>query len=211
MNKILLIGGGGHCKSVIDVIEAERKYDIAGIIDKDLEIGYRILEKYKVIGRDEDLEKLRKECKYAIITVGQIKTPRIRIKLYELLKNLNYELPVIISPLAYVSKYAEIGEGTIVMHNALVNAGAKVGKNCIINNKSLVEHDAVIGNHCHISTAAIINGEVIIGNEVFIGSNCVISNNITIVSNSVIGVGSVINMDIKEPGIYTINSLRKIR
>jgi len=169
--QILLVGGGGHCRAVIDVIEQENKFEIAGIIDKKELIGQKVLNHYEVIGCDDDLEMLFKKYRYAIVTVGQIKSSNIRVKLYMLLKEIGYQLPVIVSPLAYVSKYAQIDEGTIIMHQALVNANAKVGKNCIINTKALVEHDAVIEDFCHISTSAIVNGGVKIKEETFYGSN----------------------------------------
>jgi len=190
-SQILLIGGGGHCKSVIDVIEQEGKFKIAGIIDNNLDIGYGILD-YEVIGRDDDLEKLRKKYSYAFITVGQIKSPDIRIKLFNLLKSLDYELPVIISPLAYVSKYSEIEEGSIIMHHALINANAKIGRNCIINSKALIEHDVVIEDFCHISTGAIINGGVVVRKNSFIGSNSVCKEYIEIKENSFIKAGSLV-------------------
>ena len=85
---------------------------------------------------------LRKKYKYVVIAVGQIRSVVVRKKLFKLLKEMNYSLPTIISPLAYVSKYAKIDEGTVIMHHALVNTDAKVGKNCIINTKALIEHDA---------------------------------------------------------------------
>ncbi|HIP51809.1 MAG TPA: acetyltransferase [Campylobacterales bacterium] len=170
MHKILLVGGGGHCKSVIDVIEQEGKYEIAGIIDKKELLGQEVLA-YKVIACDDDLEVLFKEYKYALVTVGQIKSNALRVKLFNILKKIGYELPVIISPLAYVSKYATIEEGTVVLHHALVNANAKVGVNCIINTKALIEHDVTIEDNTHISTGVIINGGVLVKENTFVGSN----------------------------------------
>ncbi len=168
--EILLIGGGGHCKSVIDVIELEEKYTIAGIIDKKELIGQDVLG-YEVIGCDDDLEKLFKKYKYTIITVGQIKSNSLRVKLFDKVKEIGYKLPVIKSPLAYISKHSSIEEGTIVMHQVLVNINVKIGKNCIINTKALVEHDAIIEDNCHISTATVINGGVIVKENSFVGSN----------------------------------------
>lgn len=170
MHKILLVGGGGHCKSVIDVIEQEGKYAIAGIIDKKELIGQDILG-YKVIACDDDLEVLRETYDYALVTVGQIRSNAIRIKLFNILKALDFNIPTVVSPLAYVSKHAELDEGTVIMHHALVNAHAKVGKNCIINTKALIEHDAIIETHCHISTATVINGGVHVKANSFVGSN----------------------------------------
>jgi len=170
MEKILLIGGGGHCKSVIDVVELQNKYAIAGIIDKKELVGTKVLG-YEVIGCDDDLAELFQKYKNAIVTVGQIRSNEIRVNLFDKLKATGYKLPVIISPLAYVSSHATIEEGSIVMHHALINAGAKVGKNCIINTKALVEHDAMIEEHCHISTGAVVNGGTVVKADTFFGSN----------------------------------------
>ena len=179
MNKIILIGGGGHCKSAIDVIEQEAQFEIAGIVDKPELLGSKILG-YQVIGNDFDLKNLAKKYHYALITVGQIKSASLRIKLFDLAKKSGFLLPCIVSPSAYVSRHSKIGDGTIVMNKATINANAFVGENCIINSKALIEHDCIIGNHCHISTNATINGEVKIESECFIGSNVTTKNNITI-------------------------------
>ncbi|WP_187647910.1 NeuD/PglB/VioB family sugar acetyltransferase [Nitrosophilus labii] len=191
MKEIILIGGGGHCRSVIDVIEMEGKFKIAGIVDNNLEIGDKILG-YEVIGCDDELEKLRKKYDYALVTIGQIKSAEIRIKLFSLLKNLNYNLPVIISPRAYVSKHSFIDEGTVVMHDVLINANAKVGKNCIINSKALIEHDVVIEDNCHISTGATVNGGVVLGKNSFFGSGAIAKEYIKIEENSFIKARSLV-------------------
>jgi len=189
--QIILIGGGGHCKSCIDVIELEGRFQIAGILDVKEKVGQKIL-KYTIIGTDENIPTLVKEKKSFFITVGHIKNPAKRFMLYEKLKKYNIELPVIISPLAHVSKHATIKEGTIIMHQALVGADAIIGVNCIINNKSNVEHDAVIGNHCHISTGAIINGGVKVGSKTFFGSGAISKEYIEIPPDSFIKANSLV-------------------
>jgi len=191
VKNIILIGGGGHCKSVIDVIEQEKKYKISGIIDKPEFLGKKISE-YKVIGDDSDLVSLVKKIKYAIITVGHIKSANLRIKLFKLVKKAGFLLPTIISPISYVSKRSNIGEGTVIMHHAIVNANTFIGDNCIINSKALIEHDCSILNHCHISTNTTINGGVKIGSESFIGSNVTTKDNIQIKENSFIKAGTLI-------------------
>ena len=196
MDKILLIGAGGHARSCIDILEEENQFEIAGLIEKGESISNESLG-YAVIGTDDDLKALRQQYKNALITVGQIKSPKIRIKLYQLLKELDFTLPVIVSPHAYVSKHAQIGEGSIIMHGVIVNANGKIGNNCIINNRALIEHDAVIGDHCHIATGAIINGEVSVGNETFIGSGALTRQAISIGENCVIGAGVVSKNDIE--------------
>ncbi len=170
MKEIILVGGGGHCKSVIDVIELENKYKIIGVIDKKELIGSKVLD-YDVIGCDDDLGNLCRSCKYAVITVGQTNLPTTRISLFEKLVTTGFILPFIVSSRAYISKYAFIGEGTVVMHDVLVNASAKIGRGCIINTKALIEHDAIIEDNCHVSTGAIVNGGVIVKANTFYGSN----------------------------------------
>lgn len=191
--EIILIGGGGHCNSCIDVIEQENKFQIAGVVDAQ-KYGEHVLG-YSVLGGDKDLADLRKTYEYALVTIGQIKTPEIRIKLYQQLILMGFSLPTIISPRAYVSKHAVILDGSIVMHNAVINAQASIGSNCIINTQALIEHDSKIGSHCHISTGAIVNGGVIVGNGVFIGSNAVVRHSVQINDNFFIRAASLFSGD----------------
>ena len=195
MHKIILIGGGGHCKSCIDVIEQAGIFQIAGIVDLPEKLHHKILG-YEIIAADDDLPRLAEEYENFLITLGQIKSPEKRIRLFEKVKELGGRLPVIVSPLAYVSKHACLEEGTIVMHYALVNADAQIGSNCIINTKALIEHDAFIGDHCHIATAAVINGGVKLGSGTFFGSNAVTREYIEIGENSIIGCGAKIAKNI---------------
>lgn len=200
MNNILLVGAGGHAKACIDVIETEGKYSIAGIIDKtDSNDGE--LMGYRVIGNDDDLENLVHDYQKVLVTVGQIKSPSIRIRLFEQLMSLGFKLPVIYSPISYVSKNTSIGDGTIVMHGAVINAASQIGSNCIINNKALIEHDSEIGDHCHISTAAVVNGEVEIGKGTFIGSGAIIHNGIKIGANCVISAGAIIRKSVPDGSV----------
>ena len=192
---ILLIGGG-HCKSCIDVIEQEGRFAIAGIVDKAEKVGEKVLG-YPVIGTDADLPDLVRSFPNVLITLGQLKSPTRRMELFEELQKIRARFPVIQSPLAYVSPHAQIAEGTIVMHHALVNASAKVGANCIINTKALVEHDAIVEDHCHIATAAVINGGVRVGTGTFVGSNAVTREYISIHENSVIGCGTQVTKSIQ--------------
>lgn len=147
---------------------------------------------YEVIGNDDDLYELARKYKYALITVGHLKFPNPRIKLFELVKKSGFILPAIISPRAHISKSVTIDEGTVIMHDALVNPNVRIGKNCIINSKALIEHDSLVGDNCHVSTGAIINGSVKVRENCFIGSNATTSQSITIKAGSFIKAGSVV-------------------
>ena len=193
--QIILIGGGGHCKSCIDVIEQEGKYHIAGIVDVPEKLHQNILG-YEIIGTDEDLLLIAKEYSSFLITIGQIRSANKRILLFNRLRELGALLPTIFSPLSYVSKHATVAKGTIVMHYALVNAGADIGKNCIINTKALIEHDAVIEDHCHIATAAVVNGGVKIKSGTFFGSNAVTRGYVVVGEKSFINCGAKVVRDL---------------
>lgn len=200
--EIILIGGGGHCRSVIDVIEQENRYTISGIIDKDeLSIGADMLG-YKIIGTDRDLETICRSYSYFVITVGQIKTGGERQKLFDSISKKGGKFPVIISPEAYVSKYAVIGDGTVIMHKAVVNSMARIGINCIINTASVIEHDVLIEDHCHISTGAFVNGGSIIRQCSFVGSNSTISQSLTVSESTVLGAGSVLLQNTQPFSLY---------
>jgi len=198
-NNLILVGGGGHCKSVIDVAE-KAGYHILGIIDTPEKIGSSVLD-YNVIGTDTQIEDFVQNAEF-VVTLGQIKEATLRIHLHELIKNAGGNLATIISPLAHVSRYASIGEGTVVMHNSLVNANASIGRGCIINSFANIEHDVIIGNYCHISTGAIVNGNCVIKDSVFIGSNSVIVNGLTITGECIIGAGTLVRKSISRKGTY---------
>lgn len=200
---LILIGGGGHCKSVIEVAESAG-YEIKGILDMPDEVGKEVLPGHKVIGTDDEIPQYVEECDF-VITVGFIKNPALRIKLYNKVKAAGGRLATIIASTAHVSKYAELGEGTVIMHQAFVNAGAKIGDNCIINTFVNIEHDAEIGNQCHISTGTMVNGECKIGENCFIGSQSVCANCIEIASDIIVGAGSVVRKSIRMKGIYAGN------
>lgn len=190
MNKpLILVGGGGHCKSVIDVAESAG-YTILGILDKPEEVGKKVLD-YDIIGVDDDISNYVDKAEF-IITVGFIKNPALRIKLYNKVLEAGGKFATLIASTAHVSKYARLGMGTVVMHQAMINAGAIIGNNVIINTFANIEHDAIIGNQCHISTGSMINGECNVGERVFIGSLSVLSNGIDVGNDTIVGAGTIV-------------------
>jgi sugar O-acyltransferase (sialic acid O-acetyltransferase NeuD family) len=196
MKKPLILIGGGHCMACIDVIERQGLFQIAGIVDTADKIGHCVLN-YRVIASDEQLSELASRFDNFLITLGQIKSPDKRIKLFNILENLGVNLPVVISPHALVSDYAAIGKGTIIMHHSLVNAGAVIGSNCIINSKALIEHNVCIGDHCHVSTGAIVNGDAVVGTGCFVGSGSVVREGVRIGTNNIVSAGTRIMRDIE--------------
>ena len=187
---IVLIGGGGHCKACIDVIETTGKWDILGILDLPERMGEMVLG-YPIVGTDDQVGRFVAEGARFLVCVGQIRTADARRCAYERVKAAGGKLATIVSPLAYVSPSAVIGEGTIVMHRAIVNASASVGDNVIINTMALVEHDATVGSHCHVSTATVLNGGARIGVGSFVGSNAVVIQGAAVPENSFVPAGTL--------------------
>ena len=194
--ELLLIGAGGHCRSCIDLISCIPDFGIAGVVDRDGSDSKEVMG-HNVIGTDSMLEVLLEKFNQVHITVGQIKTSKIRINLFNRAKSYGAKFPVLISPSAYLSQRAKIDEGSVLMHLTIINSEAEVGKNCIINNMVLIEHDTIIGSHCHISTGALINGAVVIDDGCFVGSGAILHEGVKVGANSVIGAGQIVKTDIK--------------
>lgn len=202
MNEILLFGGGGHCKVVADIVQRTGRWTIAGIVEQrgaalDPSMGLPLA------GFDDELPRLRARCRHALISVGQIKSPLVRERLFAQLKAAGFELPVIVSPTAMVAPSARIGEGSIVMDFAVVAAHSLVGVNAILNTRSLVEHDARVGDHCHVSTGAILNGGVQVGDGSFIGSASVSKQGIRIGARCIVAMGTALRHDLPDGTLFT--------
>ena len=191
--KLLLIGGGGHCRSVLDSVLAANVYDGIGIVDPD---GCPCLG-IPVVGKDEDLPRLFAEgWTDAAITVGSIGDTGTRRRLYRTVKEIGFHLPVIIDPTAVTGKDVVLGEGTFVGKRAVVNAGSRTGVCAIVNTGAIVEHDCEIGDFAHISTGAILCGQVKAGNDAHIGAGTTVRQSIRIGNGALIGVGSTAVKDI---------------
>lgn len=197
---LLVIGGGGHARAVIEVAEAAG-LTVGGIVERPGS-GISSVLGYPVVGSDADLPALARDFGAAVVAIGQIRSPVPRREAYARLCGLGFALPAVVSPLARVSRHATLGAGTVVMHFACVNAGAVVGQNCIINTRALVEHDAIVGDHCHISTGAILNGNVRTGDGCFVGSGTVCREGVVIGAGAVVGMGSVVSRDVEADTLF---------
>ena len=193
--QLLLIGGGGHCRSCIDVIRSTKQYDIVGILDIAEKVGETV-DGVPVVGTDEDLNRFLANVDECLITVGQIGNGQLRKHLYQQVEKEKGQFATIIASSATVAETAEIGLGTIVMHHAIVNAGAYLGTNTIVNTLALIEHDAYIGAYSHVSTRATVNGNAHIDEHCFIGSHAVIFNQCSVGESSVVGGGQVVRHDL---------------
>lgn len=187
--KILLIGGGGHCRSVLDSLLTLGTYDDIGIIDNS---NCSILG-ISVVGNDDDISKLKDDgWTDAFITVGSIGSTELRRKLYDMVKYIGMSVPTIIDPTAIIARATEISEGTFIGKKAVINTGSKIGLCSIINTGAIIEHDCIIGDFSHISPASTVCGNVVVGNDSHIGAGSVVRQLISIGDNVLIGAGSVV-------------------
>lgn len=192
-NKLLLIGGGGHCRSVLDSLLGLQIYDDIGIIDCS---GPNVLG-IPIVGEDEDLPRLKEEgWTDAFISVGSIGDTDLRRKLFQMVKETGFQIPSVIDPTAIIGREVKLGEGCFVGKRAVINSGSSIGVCAIINSGAIVEHDCLIGDFAHISPGAVLCGEATIGTDTHVGAGAVVKQQIAIGKQSVIGAGSVIVSDI---------------
>lgn len=193
--KILLVGGGGHCKSVLDSLLMQSIFSEIAIIDKEENIGKKILG-IPIIASDDGLLKLYDSgFRNAFVTLGSIGNPSRRVKIFEMLKEIGYTIPNIIDPSALVSPYAKLSDGVFVGKNSIINAGVEILRGAIVNTGVILEHDCMVGEFAHIAPGSVLCGGVNIGQSTHIGAGSMVKQNITIGSNSMIGIGSVVLRD----------------
>jgi sugar O-acyltransferase (sialic acid O-acetyltransferase NeuD family) len=208
--RIVLVGGGGHCRSCLDAIESSQLWDIIGILDLPERMGAQV-QGHAVIGSDEAMAGLVTSADPCfLVTLGQLQNPAPRLRLFEELKRAGARLARVQAGTAICSRWSTLGEGSILMQGTLVNAGARIGANCIINSGALIEHGAWIGDHCHCSTRCVVNGDGRVGNYCFIGSGAIVLNGVSLCDGCIIGAGAVVLRDITEPGTYAGNPASRI-
>jgi sugar O-acyltransferase (sialic acid O-acetyltransferase NeuD family) len=209
--KILLIGAGGHCKSVLDSLLERNEYEEIGIVDKKENIGSSVIG-IPIVGCDDDLLALfNNGYKYAYVTVGSVGNPTLRIKLFNILSEIGYEIPVIIDSSSKVSNHTIIEQGVFIGKQSIVNAGTVIQRGAIINSGSIVEHDCQIGAFVHIAPGAVLGGGVIVGENAHVGSNTTIKQQVSIGSNTIIGMGSVVLKNIQASIMAYGNPCREVK
>ena len=206
--KLLLIGGGGHCRSVLDTAIRLGTFDELGIVDFTDSSCLGI----PVVGTDDDIPALIREgWNEACITVGSVGNTAIRRRLYEMAKSLGLSLTPIIDESAIVAGGAVIGEGTFIGKRAIVNTCAEIGTCAIINTGAIVEHDCRIGDFAHISPGAVICGQVSVGDDAHVGAGSVVRQQITVGSGALIGAGSTVVHNIPSDARAYGNPCKEVR
>lgn len=179
-NRIVIVGGGGHGKMCLDILKANRDFDIVGITDPNLAKGEDVLG-IPVIGDDTELEKLYADgVRFAINGIGGVALPTLRQKFFTMLKEIGFILPNLIHRSSIVEPSVKLGEGNQVMAGAILGSDVVVSDNCIVNSGAIVSHDTALSNHVHVAPGAIIGGSVKVGRSCLIGMGATIYFGLTI-------------------------------
>lgn len=197
---LILIGGGGHCRSAVDVIAMEGRWRITGILDRKDQIGSEVLG-HRIIGDDDLIPRLAAEGHRFLITAGQVRDASLRMRLADLVRAAGGELATVVSPTARIAIGATLGPGCFIGHNAVVNTNARIGGHGIINTAALVEHDSIIGDLCHVATGAIVNGGCRVGDGSLVGSGAIVLQGVSIGQRCIVGAGALVLKDVPDGAI----------
>lgn len=201
MDRIVIIGGGGHAKVVISILKKLKRFEVFGYVDKNDKgalLGCRFLGNDNVLG--EMLES--QGVKTAAMGLGMLGDDAVRKDLSKRAEALGFEFPAVISPDARLNEEAVIGDGTVVMDGSVINSGTSVGKFCIINTNATIDHDCRIADNVHIAPGAVLCGGVEVGEGSLIGAGATVIQYRKIAQNVIIGAGAVITDDCDCPGTY---------
>ena len=213
MKKIIIIGSGGHAKVVADIIltrekELNENLKIIGFLDDNFKnLRYDNIFNIPILGDLNNIDNFSKnEDYFFIIAIG---SNEVRKKISEKYKELNYYTAI--HPKSIISREVEIGSGTVVMANVVINPASTIGRHCIVNTSSVIEHDNKIGDYVHISPNTTLCGGVNIDDNSWIGAGSGVRQQIYIGKNVVVGANSVVVKDIENSCIVAGNPAKKIK
>lgn len=207
MNRIVIIGGGGHARVLVCVL-SKLGFSILGYTDQ-CDGGTMLGVRY--LGNDSILRGLRSargSCS-AVIGVGKIDISRTRERLHSEMVALGFEFPAIVSPDAVVNEGTDLGPGTVVFDGAVVNTGTIAGSQCILNTNCTVDHDCRLGINVHIAPGSVLSGGVTIGDHCMIGAGSTLIQGVTVCAGCLVGAGSTVVSDIRLPGTYVGSPARR--
>lgn len=208
-DKIVVIGGGGWGRVIINALKKLNIYEILGytdLVDKGTLFGIRYLGNDDIL---KDIIKKYTNCN-AVLGVGNIIISKTRIELFEKIKKIGFIFPVIISPNAIINEGVEIDEGTVVLDGAVLCTCAKIGKCAIVSSNVILEHDSSSGDFVNFCAGAILSGGAAIGDNSLLGVSAIIVGFKKVGRDCFIGPGSVVIKDLLLPGTYFGSPARKI-
>ncbi len=195
---VVILGGGGHARVVIDALR-RAGHVIAGVIDPKPEVAENLPAGVKWLGRDLSQAKAR-DLQVAI-GVGSLeaRADNARIKLFGEAKVGGFEILSVRHPSAIVAADVALGEGAQIMAGAILQPGVRTGINCIVNTGASLDHDCRLGDHVHVAPGVVLSGTVEIGTGVHLGTGAIVIQNIKIGDWAMIAAGAIVTQDV-DPG-----------
>lgn len=198
MENIVILGGGGHAKVLIDLIRDSKDFEVIGILDSCLGTNTQVMGT-PVLGNDDLLPQLyQKGTIHVCIGIGSVQDNTKRKKLYDVVKNIGFHVPSLVHQKSIVSKGVQISEGVQVMAGAIIQTGSIVGVNTIINTGAIIEHDCHISRNVHICPGTVVSGGCTIGESSFLGAGAMLIHGVEIGRNAIVAAGSVVINDISD-------------
>lgn len=194
---VIVLGGGGHASVLVDILRQQGREILAVVSPDDLS-ARKVFEGIQHLKKDEDVLLYGVEDVRLVNGIGALPGNQVRNKVGKYFSDLGYQFETVVSSCAFISPYAQLGEGVQVLHGAIVQAGATIGPHSIINSKALVEHDCQIGRDNHIAPGTVLCGQVVTRQQVYIGAGATVIQNLTIGKYSTVGAGATVVRDIAE-------------
>lgn len=189
---LLIIGAGGHGKVVADAALLTGRWDKIGFVD-DRYPELNSVAGWPVVGVVADLDHLASDWRDGFVAVG---SNCVRIKLLERINSCEINVVSIAHPSAQIADNVLLGEGVIILANAVINIGSEIGDACIINTGATVDHDNEIGDGVHVSPGANLGGDVKIGDRTWVGIGASIVNGCSVGHDVIVGAGAVVTNNI---------------
>ncbi len=198
---IIIYGGGGHGKSLIDLIRVASLYPILGIVDDGLPPG-SLVNGIKVLGGSGILDLLMTHGVHqAANAVGGIGNIASRINVFEALRKAGFSCPSLVHPAAFIEPSAVLAEGAQVFPHGYVGSEATIGYGVIVNTGAIVSHDCLVGDYVNLSPGAILAGEVTVGKATLVGMGVTVNLRVKIGEQARIGNGATVKQDVPDGGI----------
>jgi acetyltransferase EpsM len=200
-NAVIVYGGGGHGKAVIELMQAMGGFMLIGVIDDGKQPGDKVLTA-PVLGGEQTLAAvLEAGCKQAVNAVGGIGAMSARIQVFEKLQTAGFKFPTLVHPSAVIEPSAKVSEGVQVFPHAYVGSDAQVGFGCIVNTGAIVSHDCVLSSYVNLAPGAILAGAVQVGEGTLIGMGVTINLNVRIGAGARVGNGATVKGDVPDGGL----------
>ena len=207
---VLILGSGGHASVIVDILR-QLNYEIVGLVSPDNDSKSKVFSGIDFFISDDDVLKFDKNKIKLVNGLGSLPGNKSRSLIYNKFVSLGYEFETIIASTAFISSYAELGNGVQVFPGVIIQAGASIGANSIINTGAIIEHDCIIGQNNHIAPGVTLSGQVTTEEQVHIGTGASVIQSVFIGKNTTVGAGAVINKNVSEYSIcYAPRGVNKV-